>query len=45
MHEQSLLWLLANRRGDYQMPPLVSHKVDDTGTQKLAAWIDALTPQ
>jgi hypothetical protein len=27
------------------MPPLVSHKVDDTGTQKLADWIDALPPR
>jgi hypothetical protein len=41
-HEKSLLWLLAHRRGEYQMPPLVSHKVDDVGTQKLADWIDAL---
>lgn len=41
-HEQSLVWLLAHRRGDYQMPPLVSHQVDDAGTQQLADWIDAL---
>jgi hypothetical protein len=26
------------------MPPLVSHVVDDVGTQKLSDWIDALTP-
>jgi hypothetical protein len=43
-HDKSLLWLLAHRRGDYQMPPLVSHKVDEASTQKLADWIDALTP-
>jgi hypothetical protein len=41
-HEQSLLWLLSHRRGDYQMPPLVSHRIDDAGTQKLSDWIDAL---
>lgn len=41
-HDQSLLWLVAHRRGNYQMPPLVSHKVDEVGTQKLADWIDAL---
>ncbi|MEY4515073.1 MAG: hypothetical protein RLZZ450_7195 [Pseudomonadota bacterium] len=41
-HEQSLLWQLAHVRGNYQMPPLVSHKVDDVGTQQLADWIDAL---
>jgi hypothetical protein len=41
-HDQSLLWLLSHRRGDYQMPPLVSHRVDDVGTQKLSDWIDAL---
>ena len=41
-HDQSLLWLLAHLRGQYQMPPLVSHLVDDVGTQRLADWIDAL---
>ena len=41
-HEQSLVWLMSHRRDDYQMPPLVSHKVDEPGTQALAAWIDAL---
>lgn len=40
--EQSLVWLLSHRRGDYQMPPLVSHKVDEDGTRQLAAWIDSL---
>jgi hypothetical protein len=43
-HDQSLVWLLAHNRGKYQMPPLVSHKVDDVGMQKLADWIDALAP-
>jgi hypothetical protein len=41
-HAQSLLWLLSHRRGDYQMPPLVSHRVDDDGTRQLSDWIDAL---
>ncbi len=41
-HEESLLWLLSHRRGNYQMPPLVSHQVDEVGTEKLAEWIDAL---
>jgi hypothetical protein len=41
-HEQSLIWLLAHVRGNYQMPPLVSHRVDEVGTQALADWIDAL---
>ena len=41
-HEQSLVWQLAHIRGNYQMPPLVSHSVDDAGTAALAAWIDAL---
>jgi len=43
-HDQSLVWLLSHRRGTYQMPPLVSHVIDDTGTQKLSDWIDALAP-
>ena len=43
-HEQSLVWLMAHTRDPYQMPPLVSHKVDDVGTQALADWIDALEP-
>lgn len=43
-HDQSLVWLLPHRRGAYQMPPLVSHVVDDVGTQKVADWIDSLTP-
>ena len=41
-HAKSLLWLVSHLRGNYQMPPLVSHKIDDVGTQKLADWIDAL---
>jgi hypothetical protein len=41
-HDQSLLWLVSHLRGNYQMPPLVSHKVDEVGMQKLADWIDAL---
>jgi len=43
-HEQSLLWLMSNRRDDYAMPPLVSHVIDDAENQALAAWIDALPP-
>jgi hypothetical protein len=43
-HDKSLVWLLAHRRGEYQMPPLVSHKVDEPGMQRLADWIDALAP-
>jgi hypothetical protein len=42
-HDRSLVWLLAHRRGDYQMPPLVSHQIDEAGMQELAAWIDALS--
>jgi hypothetical protein len=41
-HEQSLTWQLAHFRGLGQMPPIVSHKVDEVGTGKLADWIDAL---
>jgi hypothetical protein len=41
-HERSLVWILSHRRGDYQMPPLVSHKVDEVGMQQLADWIDSL---
>lgn len=41
-HQMSLLWLLSHVRGNYQMPPLVSHRVDEVGTQALADWIDAL---
>lgn len=41
-HEQSVVWLMSHLRGNYQMPPLVSHRVDDAGTQALADWIDAL---
>jgi hypothetical protein len=39
---KSLAWLTAHLRGTHQMPPIVSHKVDDAGTQTLADWIDAL---
>jgi hypothetical protein len=38
-----LVWLLSHRRGDYQMPPLVSHQIDEVGTQQLADWIDSLS--
>jgi hypothetical protein len=41
-HDNSLIWLLPHRRDDYQMPPLVSHVVDEAGTKMLADWIDAL---
>lgn len=41
-HTRSLVWMLTERRGDYQMPPLVSHRVDDAAVQQLASWIDAL---
>ena len=43
-HTNSLIWLVAHLRGNYQMPPLVSHKVDDVGTRQLLDWIDALSP-
>ena len=41
-HDQSLLWLLSHRRDQYQMPPLVSHVIDEPDSQALADWIDAL---
>ena len=41
-HERSLVWLLGHRRGEYQMPPLVSHRIDEQAMQALGAWIDAL---
>jgi hypothetical protein len=41
-HEKSLTWLVAHLRGEHQMPPIVSHQIDEAGTQKLADWIDAL---
>jgi hypothetical protein len=44
VHDKSLVWSLAHVRTQYQMPPLVSHKVDEQGTKALADWIDALTP-
>jgi hypothetical protein len=43
-HGSSLVWLLSHRRGAYQMPPLVSHVIDDVGTGRVGDWIDALTP-
>jgi hypothetical protein len=43
-HDQSLVWILSHRRGEYQMPPLVSHQIDEVGTRALSDWIDALTP-
>jgi hypothetical protein len=42
-HETSLVWMLAHVRDKYQMPPLVSHQVDEAGTQALAEWIDAMS--
>jgi len=41
-HDESLLYLLSHRRDKYQMPPLVSHQIDETDNAALAAWIDAL---
>jgi hypothetical protein len=41
-HDSSLTWILAHLRGEHQMPPLVSHQIDEVGTQELADWIDAL---
>lgn len=41
-HATSLVWVLPHRRGLRQMPPVVSHVVDDVGTQAIADWIDAL---
>lgn len=41
-HTKSLVWLVSHLRGNYQMPPLVSHAIDEAGTQQLADWIDAL---
>jgi hypothetical protein len=41
-HDQSLTWRLAHLRGVHQMPPIVSHAVDEAGTQLLSDWIDAL---
>ncbi len=43
-HDKSLVWLVSHLRGNYQMPPLVSHRVDEAGTQSVASWIDALSP-
>lgn len=41
-HDQSVVWLLSNLRGTYQMPPLASHVVDEADNAELAAWIDGL---
>lgn len=41
-HDKSLAWLTAHLRGKHQMPPIVSHQIDEAGSQKLADWIDAL---
>ncbi len=41
-HDQSLLWLLSHRRDQYQMPPLVSHVIDEADSLALANWIDSL---
>jgi hypothetical protein len=41
-HDKSLAWVVAHLRGEHQMPPIVSHQIDEAGTQKLADWIDAL---
>ena len=43
-HETSLAWVVAHLRGTHQMPPIVSHVVDEAGTEKLATWLDALPP-
>lgn len=39
--DKSLAWLTVHLRGTHQMPPIVSHVIDDAGTQQLADWIDA----
>ncbi len=41
-HDLSAVWQVVHRRGDRQMPPIVSHKIDEPGVQRLADWIDAL---
>jgi hypothetical protein len=41
-HDQSATWRASHLRGMFQMPPIVSHMIDEAGTQKLASWIDAL---
>ena len=43
-HDKSVVWLVSHLRGNYQMPPLVSHQVDEVGMKTLADWIDALPP-
>lgn len=44
-HEASVIWQVAHRRGERQMPPIASHKIDEIGTQQLADWIDGLPRQ
>jgi mono/diheme cytochrome c family protein len=42
-HDKSLVWVVAHLRDrEYQMPPIVSHQIDEAGTRLLADWIDAL---
>lgn len=43
-HDQSVVWLLSDVRGPYQMPPLASHRVDEVDNAEVAAWIDQLAP-
>jgi len=43
-HDLSLAWVVAHLRGEHQMPPIVTHVVDESGTQQLADWFDALPP-
>jgi hypothetical protein len=43
-HDQSLVWIVSHLRGNYQMPPLVSHRVDETAMQQVADWIDTMPP-
>ncbi|MFO0551328.1 MAG: hypothetical protein U0271_23260 [Polyangiaceae bacterium] len=43
-HAESLAWVVADLRGEHQMPPIVTHQVDEAGTQTMADWFDALAP-
>jgi hypothetical protein len=43
-HEKSLVWVVSHLRGNYQMPPLVSHRVDEVAMQQVADWIDTMPP-
>ena len=40
--DKSLLFAVVAERGKGQMPPIVSHQVDDTGVKLLREWIGAL---